>query len=173
MYRNATHKHSRALSLLCSPQLPYTSPITYNIPHKVIIPSFYIHASICRRDGAAAVGATGKSGTKMKVDAKSFHRRRSTTVVDGFSATAMRLQFVSVASRPLQRPRSGTMWSRVSPTSWSVIITSSSAAAERPREPLSQLKSCQLLHNGTKKSHLTRRIALSCGIKISPVGSLD
>ena len=28
--------------------------------------------------------------------------------------------------------------------------TSSSAAAERPREPLSQLKSCQLLHNCTK-----------------------
>jgi len=24
-----------------------------------------------------------------------------------------------------------------------------------------------------EKSHLTRRIALSCGIKISPVGSLD
>jgi len=38
---------------------------------------------------------------------------------------------------------------------------------------LNQLKSCQLLHNCTKKSHLTRRIALSCGIKISPVGSLD
>ena len=30
------------------------------------------------------------------------------------------------------------------------ILTSSSAAAERPREPLSQLKSCQLLHNCTK-----------------------
>jgi len=29
-------------------------------------------------------------------------------------------------------------------------LTSSSAAAERPREPLSQLKSCQLLHNCTK-----------------------
>ena len=29
-------------------------------------------------------------------------------------------------------------------------VTSSSAAAERPREPLSQLKSCQLLHNCTK-----------------------
>jgi len=29
-------------------------------------------------------------------------------------------------------------------------IASSSAAAERPREPLSQLKSCQLLHNCTK-----------------------
>jgi len=28
--------------------------------------------------------------------------------------------------------------------------TSSSAAAERPRKPLSQLKSCQLLHNCTK-----------------------
>jgi len=34
-------------------------------------------------------------------------------------------------------------------------LSSSSAAAERPRKPLSQL------------------IALSCGIKISPVGSLD
>ena len=45
------------------------------------------------------------------------------------------------------------------------VSTSSSAAAERPREPLSQLKSCQLLHNCTKKSHLTRWIALSCGIK--------
>jgi len=31
-----------------------------------------------------------------------------------------------------------------------VKLTSSSAAAERPREPLSQLKSCQLLHNCTK-----------------------
>ena len=29
-------------------------------------------------------------------------------------------------------------------------LTSSSAAAERPREPLSQLKSRQLLHNCTK-----------------------
>jgi len=54
------------------------------------------------------------------------------------------------------------------------VVTSSSAAAERPREPLSQLKSCQL-HAAQlyEKSHLTRRIALSCGIKISPVGSLD
>ena len=50
--------------------------------------------------------------------------------------------------------------------------TSSSAATERLREPLSQLKSCQLLHNCTK-NHVTRRIALSYGIKISPVGSLD
>ena len=35
---------------------------------------------------------------------------------------------------------------------WSLALsrTSSSAAAERPREPLSQLKSCQLLHNWTK-----------------------
>ena len=32
--------------------------------------------------------------------------------------------------------------------------TSSSAAAERPREPLSQLKSCQLLHNCTTKNHI-------------------
>jgi len=30
-----------------------------------------------------------------------------------------------------------------------LYVTSSSAAAERPREPLSQLKSCQLLHNCT------------------------
>jgi len=36
---------------------------------------------------------------------------------------------------------------------WQPVVrgrTSSSAAAERPREPLSQLKSCQLLHNCTK-----------------------
>ena len=53
-------------------------------------------------------------------------------------------------------------------------ITSSSAVAEGPRDALSQLKSCQLLHAQLyKKSHLTRRIALSCCIKISPVGSLD
>ena len=32
-----------------------------------------------------------------------------------------------------------------------VTITSSSAAAERPREPLSQLKSCQLLHTIVRK----------------------
>ena len=50
--------------------------------------------------------------------------------------------------------------------------TSSSAIAEGLRDTLSQLKSCQLLHN-YEKSHLTRRIALSCGIKISLVGSLD
>jgi len=31
--------------------------------------------------------------------------------------------------------------------------TSSSAAAERPREPLSQLESCQLLHN-CMKNHI-------------------
>jgi len=30
------------------------------------------------------------------------------------------------------------------------MVTSSAAAAERPHEPLSQLKSCQLLHNCTK-----------------------
>ena len=54
-----------------------------------------------------------------------------------------------------------------------MLLSSSSAIAEGPRDALSQLKSCQLLHNCTKKSHLTRRIALSCGIKISPVGSLD
>ena len=50
--------------------------------------------------------------------------------------------------------------------------TSSSAIAEGLRDTLSQLKSCQLLHN-YEKSHLTRRIALSCGIKISLVGLLD
>jgi len=33
---------------------------------------------------------------------------------------------------------------------WATVCTSSSAAAERPREPLSQLKSCQLLHNCAK-----------------------
>jgi len=35
---------------------------------------------------------------------------------------------------------------------WLITVseTSSSAAAERPREPLSQLKSCQLLHSYTK-----------------------
>ena len=34
---------------------------------------------------------------------------------------------------------------------WTVTYqTSSSAAAEGPRKPLSQLKSCQLLHNCTK-----------------------
>jgi len=54
-----------------------------------------------------------------------------------------------------------------------LVTTSSSAIAEGPRDALSQLQSCQLLHNCMKRSHLTRRIALSCGIKISPVGSLD
>jgi len=35
------------------------------------------------------------------------------------------------------------------------LCTSSSAAAERPREPLSQLKSCQLLHNcRSTKNHI-------------------
>ena len=37
-----------------------------------------------------------------------------------------------------------------SPHSVSQIKTSSSAIAERPRDALSQLKSCQLLHNCTK-----------------------
>jgi len=32
--------------------------------------------------------------------------------------------------------------------------TSSSAAAERPREPLSQLTSCQLLHTVRKINHI-------------------
>jgi len=45
------------------------------------------------------------------------------------------------------------------------IFTSSSAIAEGPRDALSQLL--------YEKSQLTRRIALSCGIKISPVGSVD
>ena len=114
MYRNATHKHSRALSLICSPQLPYTSPITYNIPHEVIIPSFYIHASICRRDGAAAVSATGKSGTKMKVDAKSFHRhRRSTTVVDGFSASTGDRDETSICQRSVETAPTAVQWDNV------------------------------------------------------------
>ena len=41
---------------------------------------------------------------------------------------------------------------RALPVNHSVVLvkTSSSAAAERPLEPLSQLKSCQLLHNCTK-----------------------
>jgi len=47
------------------------------------------------------------------------------------------------------------------------VSASSSAIAEGPRDALSHLKSCQLLHNCTK-NHVTRRIALSCGIKISP-----
>ena len=53
-------------------------------------------------------------------------------------------------------------------------VTSSSAIAERPRER--RLKSVEILSAAAQlyeKSHLTRRIALSCGIKISPVGSLD
>jgi len=55
------------------------------------------------------------------------------------------------------------------------ILTSSSAAAERPREPLSQSK-VEILSAAAQlyeKSHLTRRTVLLCGIKISPVGSLD
>jgi len=39
-----------------------------------------------------------------------------------------------------------------------------------------RLKSVETLSAATQlyeKSHLTRKIALSCGIKISPVGSLD
>ena len=39
-----------------------------------------------------------------------------------------------------------------------------------------RLKSVEILSAAAQlyeKSHLTRRIALSCGIKISPVGSLD
>ena len=53
--------------------------------------------------------------------------------------------------------------------------TSTSAIAEGPRDALSQLKSCHLLHNCTctKITLDYRKIALSCGIKISPVGSLD
>ena len=51
-------------------------------------------------------------------------------------------------------------------------ITSSSAAAETARA----LNSVEILSAAAQlceKSHLTRRIALSCGMKISPVGSLD
>ena len=51
-------------------------------------------------------------------------------------------------------------------------ITSSSAIAEGPRDAF--LKSVEILSAAAqlyKKSHLT--IVLSCGIKISPVGSLD
>ena len=50
--------------------------------------------------------------------------------------------------------------------------TSSSAAADTARA----LKSVEILSAAAQlyeKSHLARRIALSCGIKISPVGSLD
>jgi len=39
-----------------------------------------------------------------------------------------------------------------------------------------RLKSVEILSAAAQlyeKSHLTRRIAISCGIKISPVGSLD
>ena len=48
-------------------------------------------------------------------------------------------------------------------------IKSSSAIAEGTCDAFNQLKSVQL----NEKSHLTRNIALSCGIKIPPVGSLD
>jgi len=43
-------------------------------------------------------------------------------------------------------------------------------------ETARRLKSVEILSSAAQlyeKSHLTRRIALSCGIKISPVGSLD
>ena len=45
------------------------------------------------------------------------------------------------------------------------IITSSSAIAEGPRDALNQLKSLSAAAQLYEKSHLTRRIALSCGIK--------
>jgi len=60
-------------------------------------------------------------------------------------------------------------------TFFSLRITSSSAIAEGPRDALSQLKS-KILSAAAQlyeKSHLTRKIALSCGIKTSPTGSLD
>jgi len=49
-------------------------------------------------------------------------------------------------------------------------------AAQLRRETERALKSVEILSAAAQlyvKSHLTRRIALSCGIKISPVGSLD
>ena len=51
--------------------------------------------------------------------------------------------------------------------------TSSPAIAEKPRDALSQLKCCQLLHNCTKNHIWLQGLPFSCGIKISPVGSLD
>ena len=54
-------------------------------------------------------------------------------------------------------------------------VTSSSAMIYR-RGTARRLKSVEILSAVAQlyeKSHLTRRIALSCGIKISPVGSLD
>ena len=59
------------------------------------------------------------------------------------------------------------------PSSRSRDTTSSSAIAEVSHDALRQLKSCQLLHNCMKNHILTRRIALSCGIKIWSVRSLD
>jgi len=59
------------------------------------------------------------------------------------------------------------------PSSRSRDTTSSSAIAEVSHDALWQLKSCQLLHNCMKNHILTRRIALSCGIKIWSVRSLD
>jgi len=44
----------------------------------------------------------------------------------------------------------GKMWPAGMRAAGVTVGTSNSAAAERPREPLSQLKSCQLLHNCTK-----------------------
>ena len=49
---------------------------------------------------------------------------------------------------------------------WATVCTSSSAAAERPREPL--IESVEILSAAAQlyeQSHLTRSIALSCGIK--------
>ena len=48
------------------------------------------------------------------------------------------------------RTTSAVLWVMVLSQKQRQNRTSSSAAAERPREPLSQLKSCQLLHNCTK-----------------------
>ena len=48
--------------------------------------------------------------------------------------------------------------------------------AQLPQRDARALKSVEILSAAAQlyeKSHSTRRIALSCGIKISPVGSLD
>ena len=53
-------------------------------------------------------------------------------------------ELILIVGQLMRLRRAGFFDSTIGPN------TSSSAAAERPREPLSQLKSCQLLHICTK-----------------------
>jgi len=78
--------------------------------------SFYIHGSIRQRDGAAPVGATATSGTKIKVYAQNPFIANASSPLVGFTASTGDQDETSICQRSVETvPTLGsvTTWSRL------------------------------------------------------------